>query len=239
MNIDIERYIQVTLKDISKIYSSTGFLRMLREKGFPSTLHTLIHCPEAYVPGKMEVDLVETDGFLKGFVVIPKDGLNIVYLTGILNTAVSWAIMTDGKLEERTSITMKRLGNVLIRILPAQEQRAIAYLYYLLVDIAKLKKEGSSNIHLDYWKSVYGDLLNGIALELTIPKVFKDYEIELLSSWCSLIGKCAAEYPEFRTENWQDYLGKELLAPQNLVTGNINKLRVVMYKVTKQASDKK
>lgn len=239
MQIDIEQYAQVLLSDVGKVYSPTGFLRLQSDGGDIEKIQTLLLCPDIYIPGQMAVDIVEANGFQKGFAVIPQIGMNIVYLASILNTAVSWAVMTDGKLERRTTITMKRLGNVLIRVLPAREQQAVAYLHSLLLDIGKQKKEGNDNSNLDYWSSVYDQLREAIALELVLPKIFKEYEIEMLGSWCSLIEKCATEYPEFEWTQWQDYLGNELLAPQNVVTGNMNKLRVVMKNVVEQVKEKK
>lgn len=238
MQIDIEKYSQVLLSDVGKIYSPIGFLREQREKGDLNAIRTFLFCPDTYIPGQMEVSLVEANGIMKGYAVIPNSSLNIVYLASILNTAVSWAVMTDGKLEKRTSITMKRLGNVLVRILPPREQQAVAYLHYLFIDIGKQKKEGNKDPYLNYWASVYEQLRDAIALELVLPKVFQEYEIKMLESWCSLIGQCLIKYPEFEWIRWQDYLGKELLAPQNIVTGNMNKLRVVMNNVVEQVKEK-
>ena len=238
MQIDIEKYAQVLLSDIGKIYTPTGFLRFQSEGGDLEKMQTFLLCPDTYVPGQMEVDLVEANGFHNGFAVMPQVGINFIYMASILNTAISWAVMTDGKLEKRSPITMKRLGNVPIRLLPAREQQAVAYLHYLILDIGKQKKEENNNPYLGYWASVYDQLREAIALELVLPKVFKEYEIEMLDSWCTLIGKCAAEYSEFELTQWQDYLGKELLAPQNMVTGNMNKLRVVMKTVLEQAKEK-
>lgn len=238
MQIDIKKYSQMQLANISKIYSPLSFLREQRASDNPDRMRTVILCPETYMPGKMEVNLIEANGLTRGYAVIPESGLNIVYLTSILNTAVSWAFMTEGNLEKRSSITIKKLGNVLIRILPAREQQAVAYLHYLIMDINNQKKAGDNNPYLNYWFSVYEQLRNAIALELVMPKVFEDYEIELLESWCSLIGKCSTEYPDFIFKNWQVYLGNELLLPQNVVTGNMNKLRVVMNSVVEQVKSK-
>ena len=224
--------------DVGMVYSPIRFLREQREHGSSNKKQALIFCPNMYVPGKMNVKLMEDNYIMNGFAVIPQENLNIVYLASILNTAVSWAVMTNGKLEKRGPITMKRLETVFVRMLPELEQQVVAYLYYLLMDIRKQETNGDNRQYLDYWKSVYEQLLNAIALELVLPEVFKVYEIEMLESWCSLIGKCLKEYPNYKWIQWQEYLGKELLTPQNVVIGNLNKLRVVMNDVVEQVKVK-
>lgn len=238
MLIDIEKYSQVRLADVCKIFTSTSFLRVQNSETNSKKPQTFILCPNIYTPDKMKVGLIEANGFTKGFAVIPESCVNIVYLTSILNSAVSWATMTDGKLYERTSITLKRLSNVLVRLLPEKEQRAVAYLYYLLMDISEQKKEGSTNPYLDFWTSIYKEVQNAIALELMMPRAFKEYEIEMLTSWLALIGKCSYENQCIDMRHLQEILGKELLAPQNIVTGNMNKLRVVMKTIKEQATRK-
>lgn len=234
MIIDIEQYSLETLAHVSKVYSSAGFYRVFGVDADHEDMHTFIRCPDTYVPDKMEVDLVEANAFAKSYAIFPNNNLNIVYLASILNAAVSWAVMTDGKLEKRTPITMTRLGNVLIRLIPEAEQKAVAYLHYLLQTLREQKKSGSTDSYLDYWMSVYVELQNSIALELVMPQVFKEYEIEMLNPWCALIGKCAIENPDISLQNLHVALGKELLTPQNIVIGNMKKLRVVMRTVINQ-----
>lgn len=239
MLIDIEKYPQKLLADVSHIYTSAGFLRIQYQEGTPDKMRTFLLCPDTYHPEKMAVEAVEANGFSRGFAVMPiaGAGVNIIYLASILNTAVSWAVMTGGKLNKRASITAKRLATVLIRVLPSNEQKAVAYLQYLQMNIRKQKREGSIKPYLNYWESVYSELQNAVALEMALPKVFKEYEIEVLASWCALIGKCSAEHHDMDLIALQEVLGKELLAPQNNVTGNLNKLRVVMREVTQQVEE--
>lgn len=233
---NIERYKQVRLADVSKIFTSTSYLKVFRVSGY-NELRTFIYCPDQYVPGKMEVDIVKADGFVNGFAIIPDNGVNIVYLTSLLNTYVSWAIMTDNKLEKRTSITLKRLGAIPIRVIPVLGQNAIAYLHNLLLYISAQKKQQNADNYLDYWASVYSELQNAITLELMLPNVFKEYEIELYTSWCKLIEKFYAQNTESDLEHLQKFLSEELLTPQNIVTGNMKKLRVVMKSVIDQTTN--
>jgi len=237
MQIDIEKYPQKLLVDVSHIYTSAGFLRVQYQEGTPDKMRTFLLCPDTYHPETMAVEAVEANGFPRGFAVMPTAEINIIYLASILNTAVSWIVMTGGKLNKRASITAKRLAKVLIRVLPSNEQKAVAYLHYLQMNIRKQKRESSFNPYLNYWESVYSELQNAVALELALPKVFKEYEIEVLASWCALIGKCSAEHPDMDLIALQEVLGKELLAPQNNVTGNLNKLRVVMREVNQQVEE--
>lgn len=235
---DIEQYSLETLAHVSKIYSAAGFYRMFGEGADHDDMHTFVRCPDTYVPGQMEVDLVEANAFAKSYAIFPNEGVNIVYLASILNAAVSWAVMTDGKLEKRTPITITRLGNVLIRLIPEAEQNAVAYLHYLLQTLREQKKLGSTDSYLDYWMSVYVEIQNAIAFELVMPQVFKEYEIEMLSPWCALIGKCTIENPDISLQDLHIALGKELLTPQNIVIGNMKKLRVVMRDVVNQVKEK-
>ena len=93
------------------------------------------------------------------------------------------------------------------------------------------------NNYLDYWASVYSELQNAITLELMLPNVFKEYEIELYTSWCKLIEKFYAQNTESDLEHLQKFLSEELLTPQNIVTGNMKKLRVVMKSVIDQTTN--
>lgn len=231
MVVDINKYPLRTLSDVSKIFTSAGFLREFSEGIDRDVMHTFILCPDTYIPEEMKVDLVEANGIEKGYAVFPENGVNIVYLMSILNSAVSWAVMTDGKLEERSKILLKNLKNVLVRVLPAREQQSVAYLQYLLMEMKRQKKEGSNNSYLDYWTAKYHEAMNAIALELVMPQVYGEYEIDVLGSWMRLIGKCSAENPGTDWMQLHEIIGKELLAPQNEVTGNLNKLRVVMREV--------
>jgi len=231
MVVDIDKYPLRTLADVSKIFTSTGFLHVFREGIYSDAMHTFILCPDIYVPEKMTANLVEANGFEKGFAVFPDSGVNIVYLTCILNSAVSWAVMTNGKLEERARILLKNLKNVLVRELPAREQQSVAYLQYLLMEMKRQKNEGSNNLYIDYWTAKYHEAMNAIALELVMPQVYEEYEIDVLGSWLRLIGKYSAENPGTDWMQLHEIIGKELLAPQNEVTGNLNKLRVVIREV--------
>lgn len=237
--IDIAKYPQYRLADVSKVFTSAGFLRVWRSDANHEKDATFILCPGTYVPGQMEVSVVEANGFVNGYAVMPEAGVNIIYIASILNTAVSWAVMTDGQLEKRTPIALKRLSNVLVRVLPAREQTGVAYLHYLQMELRRQRSEGSDNPYLDYWLAKYADVRNAIALELTLPQVFKEYEIAVLEPWLAQIGKCSAEHPGLGWDAIHEWLGKEILSPQNEVTGNLNKLRVVMRDVIAKASQKK
>lgn len=239
MMIDIAKYPQYRLADVSKVFTSAGFLRVWRSDANHEKDATFILCPGTYVPGQMEVSVVEANGFVNGYAVMPEAGVNIIYIASILNTAVSWAVMTDGQLEKRTPIALKRLSNVLVRVLPAREQTGVAYLHYLQMELRRQRSEGSDNPYLDYWLAKYADVRNAIALELTLPQVFKEYEIAVLEPWLAQIGKCSAEHPGLGWDAIHEWLGKEILSPQNEVTGNLNKLRVVMRDVIAKASQKK
>lgn len=238
--IDIEQYSLVKLSDVSSILSSAGFIRVFRKGADHSQKILFIHCPELYDPEKMEFVMKEADGFVKGYAILPKtQDINIVYLTSILNSFVSWAFLADGDMEKRTSITLKKLRNISVRLLPDEIQRAVGYLYYILKDIRKQKEAGDTNPYLDYWISVYLEAQNAIALELVMPQFFKEYEITMLETWCALIGKCSSENPGIDLERMKEVLGQELLAPQNQMTGNIKKLRVVMHAITQKINDQK
>ena len=237
MVTDIEQYSLETLAHVSKIYTAAGFNRTFLVDANHNDMHTFIRCPDTYVPGKMGVDLIEANTFVRNYAIFPNDDVNIVYLTSILNAAVSWVVMTNGRLEKRGPITMRRLGNVLVRVLPQAEQKAVAYLHYLLMTLRKEKEEGSKDSYLDYWMSVYEEIQNSIALELVMAQVFKEYEIEMLNPWCALIGKCSVENPGITLQNLHSALGKELLIPQNIVIGNMKKLRVVMRTVINQVKE--
>lgn len=237
--IDIEKYTLAKLPDVSKILSSVGFIRVYRNGADHSQKAVFIHAPENYEPEKMVFMIKEADGFVKGFSILPDtQRVNIVYLASILNTYVSWAFITDGKVEKKTTVTIKKLSNVAVRVLPDHLQKAVAYLHFLLMDIKEQKEDGSSNPYLDYWMSVYKEVQNAIALELVLPQMFKDFEIDMLGSWCGLIGKCSKDNPGISLEQLKDALGNELLAPQNVVVGNMKKLRVVMRKIEEQVTDK-
>lgn len=237
--IDIDQYPLVKLPDVSKILSSLGFVREYRKDVDHNQMVVFIYAPESYDPEKMEFVIEEGDGFVKGFSILPNTlKVNIVYLTSILNTYVSWAFITDGKVENKTSITIKKLSNISIRVLPDHLQKAVAYLHYLIMDMKKQKVEGSDNPYLDYWTSVYKETLNAIALELVMPQMYNEYEIEMLESWCGLIGKCSKNIPGMTLNQLEDVLGKELLTPQNAVVGNMKKLRVVMRTIAEHVTDK-
>lgn len=237
--IDIEQYSLVKLPDVSKILSSVGFIRVYRKGAEHSQKAVFIHAPETYDPEKMEFAIEEADGFVKGFAILPdSQKVNIVYLTSILNSYVSWAFITDGKVENKTTLTIKKLNNIAIRVLPDHLQKAVAYLHYLIMDLKNQKENGNINPYLDYWISVYKETLNAIALELIMPQMYREYEIDMLGSWCGLIGKCSKENPEIKFEQLEDVLGKELLTPQNVVMGNMKKLRVVMRTIAEHVTDK-
>lgn len=236
--IDIEQYPLVKLPDVSTILSSKGFLRAYRTDEEHGQMVVFIYAPDSYDTEKMEFILEEADGIVNGFAIIPeKQKVNIVYLVSILNAYVSWAFITDGKVESKTSVTIKKLSNIAVRVVPDHLQKAVAYLHYLIMDLRKQKDEGSNNPFLDYWMSVYKETLNAIALELVMPQMYKEYEIDMLGSWCGLIGKCSKENPDISLEQLEDVLGKELLTPQNAVVGNMKKLRVVMRTIAEHVTD--
>lgn len=235
--IDIEQYPLVKLTDVSKILSSVGFIRVYRKSADHSEKVVFIHCPEVYDPAKMEFVIEEVDGFVKGFAILPNSmKVNNEYLTSILNSYVSWAFITDGRIEDKTTVTIRKLSNIAVRVLPEHLQKAVAYLHYLIIDTKSQKESGSNNPYLDYWISVYKEVLNAIALELIMPQMYKDYEIDMLGSWCRLIGKCFKDDQGVTLDQLEEELGKELLTPQNAVVGNTKKLRVVMRKIAEHVT---
>lgn len=233
--IDIEQYPLVKLPDVSKILSSIVFFREYRNSAAHGKKLDYIHSPEIYDPMKMEFKIDDTETLLKGFAILPDtQKVDIFYLTSILNAYISWAFITDGKVDKKTSVTIKKLSNVSVRLLSAQLQEVVDYLYYLLIDVKNQKKDKSDNLYRDYWISVYKEALNAIAFELIMPQIFREYDIYMLDSWSNLLRKCFEENPEINLEQLKDFLGKELLTPQNLVVGNMKKLRVVMQTITEQ-----
>jgi len=192
MKIDIENYSLAKLPDVSLILSPTGYVRFFTEDVVSDRKKTFIYCPDSYNPSKMEFSVVEADGFEKGFgIVANSEKVNIMYLVSVLNSYISWAFMTEGKVEEKTSVTLKKLGNIAVRILPSTIQKQVACLHFLLSDIRQQKEDGIDNSILDYWQNVYKEVLNAISLELVIPQLFKEYEISILESWCDIIDQCS------------------------------------------------
>ncbi len=236
MMINIDNYLKFRLSEVSMVLTSTSYNRS--KKGYSKLVNStsVIFCPKLYVPGQMEVRVVDdNDVLLNGYVVKPDNLVYIDYLNVILNTAVSWAVMTEGQLEKKTNITLKRLNNVLVRIIPYYEQKEVANLYYILMEIKKQKLSGSNNSNLDFWYNKFFEVQNAIALELLIPQVFKEFEITLLDPWLRLIKKSTNEHSDLGWNKLYELIGKELLSPQNEVAGNLNKLRVVMQYVIDKA----
>lgn len=236
MEKHIEQYSLKRLAEVSSIYSPTGFTRLLRED---IGNKTIICCPDTYIPGKMSVEPADVNNIIKKYAIVSTDVIEEYYLLGILNTAVSWIIMTGGKLETRSSITISRLGNVKVRILPQTEQISIAYLFLLIRSLKKQTKQERQDTYLDFWISTYDELLNSISLELLLPQVFKQHEIELLTPWVILFSQYLTEYKNSSLAEMHLFLKKKLIEPQNSVINNMKKLRVVMRSVTEQINKKK
>ena len=238
MTIDIEKYSLAKLLDVSLILSPTGYVRFFTEDVMYGRKKTFINCPDSYSPSKMEFSVVEADGFEKGFAIVPNsDKMNIMYLACVLNSYISWALMTEGKVEEKTSVTLKKLSNISVRILPSIIQKQVACLYLLILDIRQQKAGGIDYPILDYWQNVYKEALNAISFELVIPQLFKEYEISILESWCSIIDQCSNGKTEINLEELKTILGEELLKPQNQLIGNMRKLRIVLNTLTERAKE--
>ena len=237
--IDIEKYSLVKLPEVSKILSSAGFIRKYGQGANHSQKAIFIYAPEVYDPTKIEFMIQNNDVLLKGFAIFPDiKRVNIFYLTCILNAYVSWSFITEGNMEKKATITIKKLSNIVVRVLPDYLQNAVAYLYYLMLDLKIKKEERSDNPYLDYWMSVYREIQNAIALGLVMPQMYREYEIDMLGSWYDLIGRCTIEHPDISFDQLKEELEKELLTPQNEVVGNMNKLRVVMRTIIEQVTDK-
>lgn len=237
MTFDIDKYPLEKLDKVSKILTSVGFLREIKAET-ETKEKTFILSPSAYMPGNTEFSMVYANGFQKGYAVFPKECVNIVYLTSVLNTTVSWAWITNGNLNQKTTITKKNLSQITIRILPAKIQKAIAYLYYLQRCVEGQKLD-ENNQYKKFWMSLYDEILNSISLELMVPEIFKEYQIEILSAWLSLIGKCSVENRSVELINLQNFINKELIVPQNIIMGNLSKLRVVMQNIVEKLNEKK
>lgn len=235
MEKHIEQYSLKRLAEVSSIYSPTGFTRLLRED---IDNKTIICCPDTYIPGKMSVEPADVNDVIKKYAIVSTDVIEKYYLLGILNTAVSWIIMTGGKLETRSSITLSRLGNVKVRILPQTEQISVAYLFLLIRSLKKQTKQKGQDSYLEFWISTYDELLNSIALELISPQIFRQHEIDLLNPWNTLLSECIKEYSNLSLAEMHLIIKKELIEPQNSVIGNMKKLRVIMRTITEQMNKK-
>ena len=239
MDFNIENYSLKQLGNVAEVMSATTF-RSRMEKGLylkPGT--TYIKVPKYYIPNKMQVEIDEKPPIQDGFVVIAKDDIeDNIFLSCILNSHVAWQYLTNGNLDSRATILKKNLDTIPVRLLSKEMQSGVVYLYYLIGNIINLKSEGKNDSLLDYRESLYRELLDGVVLELTIPKLFKEFEIDLFFSWCSLMGKCYEEHPDVTIENMQDIIGNKMVNPDNPVTHNMKKLRIVVQKISEQLAGK-
>lgn len=235
MLIDLEKYSLKQLGNVADVMSSSTFKRRLEKGDFFYPKMTFIQVPKSYVPKKMEVEVMENPPQKDGYVVISKTDIeDNVYLTCILNSHVAWQYLTNGNLDKKSSIYKKKLETIPVRLLSKELQAAVVYLYYLIGSIMILKDKGDKDAKLEFKEELYRELLDGLVLELTMPKLFKDLKIDLFDSWSIMIGKCLNDHPGTSFDSMQEIIGNEMMNPHNFVTNNMKKLRVVAQLISDQ-----
>lgn len=235
MELNLSKYTIKELGHVADIFSSATFKSRLEKGEFSYHEMTYIYVPKFYVPKKMEVEVMKNPPRKDGYVVIAKNDIeDNIYLSCILNSHVAWLYLTNGNLDSKTTISKKKLESIPVRLISKELQAGVVFLYYIIGNIMMLKEKGEKNQMLDFREDMYRELLDGIVLELTMPDLFEEFKIDLFFSWCALIGKCSVEPPGITYDDMQEIIGKEMMDPQNFVTHNMKKLRVVVQKISEQ-----
>ncbi len=172
--------------------------------------------------------------FEDGFVIIPKDNFNLMYIVAILNSFSGSLHLSEQNLKKRKAVTMKTLGALPIRIVSSIEQNSIAYLYYLVLCVTDMVRNDGEDRNLQFRKEFYQEVLDDITLELLMPDVFEEKNISILSEWIEVIGTCCNEDKNVTMEQLQDDIGNYILQPGNKLTNSVKLFRFIKDEIERQ-----
>jgi len=125
---NIKQYPLLKLSDVSKIFTSTGFLRVLKEGIERGDMNTFILCPDIYIPGEMAVDLVEANGLEKGFAVFPQNSIKALKQVEQLRADGRVDYFAEANYSRGTTTynwLMKKIKNLADKLIQAEKNKLV------------------------------------------------------------------------------------------------------------------
>lgn len=169
------------LKDLVYIYTSEIYQDLvMKNQSFQDQSYIL-------VPKKYEFDrtffFIQDNwyGGDKGFVIIPKDDIEIQYVAFILNSLPTAISLTDGEFSKPTIITKKKLTNLPARMVGTELMQSLSKCNSIIQDLQKYRAEKGDEI--PYLYDLFTEIRDGLSLALILKALFDKSQIRIIDEW--------------------------------------------------------
>ena len=169
------------LKDLVYIYTSEMYQDMVMNN------QNLQDQSYVLVPKKYEFDRTfffiqdNWNGEDRGFIIIPKDDIEIQYVAFILNALPTALALTDGEFSKPTTITKKKLTNLPARMVDTELMQSLSKCNSIIQDLQKYRAEKGAEI--PYLYDLFTEIRDGLSLALMLKSLFDKSQIRIIDEW--------------------------------------------------------
>lgn len=169
------------LKDLVNIYTSEMYQDLvLKNRNFQNQGYII-------VPKKYEFD--KTFFFIrhdwtednKGFIIIPKEEINLHYIAFWLNSLPTALCLTDGDLSKPATITKKKLISLPARSVDKELMFSLGKCNSLIQEIQEYRSEKDDAI--PYLYDLFSEIRDGLSLALVLKSLFDKSKITIIDEW--------------------------------------------------------
>lgn len=169
------------LKDLVNIYTSEMYQDLvLKNRNFQNQGYIIV--PKKYEFDKtfffIRHDWTEDD---KGFIIIPKEEINLHYIAFWLNSLPTALCLTDGDLSKPATITKRKLNSLPARSVDKELMFSLGKCNSLTQEIQEYRSEKDDAI--PYLYDLFTEIRDGLSLAIVLKSLFDKRQISIIDEW--------------------------------------------------------
>lgn len=229
---------QYKLNELVKIYTPSSFAKEYPCLPNEDQVVKFIYVPKKFDPNTFKVEYLHATNLKDGYALIEERQIEAFFLVAFLSSYIGKIFLSENNTGKKCTVKLSSLKCIPIPCLPDDAKEKFVALYNIVELLDSQYEALKNDRYLEFKKELFSELLDAIALEISVPKLFAKFDIEILDNWINLFEECSKEYPSADTYSIISYLTEALVSPTSLVYNNLKKMRVMIDIIVKQLKDK-
>lgn len=213
-----------SLKQIASIYTSDAYQALITKDESMRRMRYI------YVPKKFEFGNTffyehKNENIDKGFIITPKEGISIQFISFLLNSIMTALNICDGNLNKTAIITKKILEAIPVRVVDRYRMFSLGACNRIIQLILMRLESSPQNEVYQLHYNLFSEIRDGMSMELFVQPLFERFQIHIIDEWENLI---IDNLPNIKIT----IIANQLMENSNELMNQIRKMRTLISNIT-------
>lgn len=213
-----------SLKQIASIYTSDAYQALITKDESMRRMR-YIYVPKKFEFGKTFFYEHKNENIDKGFILTPKEGISIQFISFLLNSIMTALNICDGNLNKTAIISKKILEAIPVRVVDRYRMFSLGVCNRIIQLILMRLESSPQNEVYQFHYNLFSEIRDGMSMELFVQPLFERFQIHIIDEWENLI---IDNLPNIKIT----IIANQLMENSNELMNQIRKMRTLITNIT-------